>query len=86
MALPGQRMARVSGWTGAAVLAACVALTVTVPSSAASEARASAGPSGVQAKAAAIAAARASTCCCARSGYARHRYAVLTHTVSNKRS
>ena len=57
MALPGQRMARVSGWTGAAVLAACVALTVTAPSSAASEARASAGPSGVQAKAAAIAVA-----------------------------
>jgi D-alanyl-D-alanine carboxypeptidase (penicillin-binding protein 5/6) len=57
MALPGQRMARVSAWTGAAVLAACVTLTVTAPSSAASEARASAGPSGVQAKAAAIAVA-----------------------------
>ncbi len=62
MALHGQRTARVSGWAGAAVLAACVALTVTAPSSAAaskaaSEARASAGPGGVQAKAAAIAVA-----------------------------
>jgi serine-type D-Ala-D-Ala carboxypeptidase (penicillin-binding protein 5/6) len=57
MALRGPRMARVSGWAGAAVLAACVALTVTAPSSAASEARASAGPSGVQARAAAIAVA-----------------------------
>jgi serine-type D-Ala-D-Ala carboxypeptidase (penicillin-binding protein 5/6) len=57
MALRGQRMARVSGWASAAILAACVALTVTAPSSAASEARESAGPSGVQAKAAAIAVA-----------------------------
>jgi serine-type D-Ala-D-Ala carboxypeptidase (penicillin-binding protein 5/6) len=57
MALHGQRMARVSGWASAAILAACVALTVTAPSSAASEAHGSAGPSGVQAKAAAIAVA-----------------------------
>jgi serine-type D-Ala-D-Ala carboxypeptidase (penicillin-binding protein 5/6) len=41
-----------SGWIGTAVLAACVALTLTAPASAASQTR---GPSGVQAKAAAIA-------------------------------
>jgi serine-type D-Ala-D-Ala carboxypeptidase (penicillin-binding protein 5/6) len=58
MALHGRQMARVSGWAGAAALAACVALTVAAPSSAAaSEAHASPGPSGVQAKAAAIAVA-----------------------------
>jgi serine-type D-Ala-D-Ala carboxypeptidase (penicillin-binding protein 5/6) len=48
------RAVRVSGWAGTTVLAVCVALTVTAPASAA---RPSAGPSGVQAKAAAIAVA-----------------------------
>jgi serine-type D-Ala-D-Ala carboxypeptidase (penicillin-binding protein 5/6) len=58
MAMRAQRTARGFAWVGAAVLAACVALTVTAPSSAAaSEARTSAGPRGVQAKAAAIAVA-----------------------------
>jgi serine-type D-Ala-D-Ala carboxypeptidase (penicillin-binding protein 5/6) len=52
-----KRGARGGAWAGAAVLAACVALTATAPSSAASEARASAGPNGVQATAAAIAVA-----------------------------
>jgi serine-type D-Ala-D-Ala carboxypeptidase (penicillin-binding protein 5/6) len=62
MAARARRAARVSRWAGAAVLATCVALTVAAPSSAASEARASEarvnpGPSGVQAKAAAVAVA-----------------------------
>jgi D-alanyl-D-alanine carboxypeptidase (penicillin-binding protein 5/6) len=51
------RAVRVSRWTGAAVLAAGVALTVAAPPAAAGAARANAGPSGVQAKAAAIAVA-----------------------------
>jgi serine-type D-Ala-D-Ala carboxypeptidase (penicillin-binding protein 5/6) len=57
--LIAMRAVRGSGRVGAAILAACLALTVTAPSSAATEARASlhAGPSGVQAKAAAIAVA-----------------------------
>jgi len=46
------RAIRRSGWAAAVVLAACVTLTVTAPSSAASQTR---GPSGVQAKAAAVA-------------------------------
>jgi serine-type D-Ala-D-Ala carboxypeptidase (penicillin-binding protein 5/6) len=57
MALHGRQIARVSGWAGAAALAACVALTVAAPSSAASEAHTSGGPRGVQAEAAAIAVA-----------------------------
>jgi len=59
MAMRAQRAVRVSRWAGAAVLAACVALTLAAPSAAAGEAsaRASAGPRGVQAKAAAIAVA-----------------------------
>jgi len=57
MVARARRAARASGWVGAAVLAACVALAVTAPSSAASQARASAGPIGVQATAAAIAVA-----------------------------
>ena len=59
MVVRATRTARRSaaGTVAAAVLAACVTLTVTAPSSAASEASASAGPSGVQAKAAAIAVA-----------------------------
>ena len=69
MAVRAQRAVRVSRWAGAAVLAACVALTVAAPSAAAGEAaaretgapgagaRTSAGPSGVQARAAAIAVA-----------------------------
>jgi serine-type D-Ala-D-Ala carboxypeptidase (penicillin-binding protein 5/6) len=51
------RAVRVSRWTGAAVLAAGVALTVAAPPAAAGANRANAGPSGVQAKAAAIAVA-----------------------------
>ena len=51
------RAVRVSRWTGAAVLAAGVALTVAAPPAAAGATRANAGPSGVQAKAAAIAVA-----------------------------
>jgi len=54
MTARARRALRAAGWAGAAVLAACVTLTVAAP---ASEARASAGPSGVQAKAAAIAVA-----------------------------
>jgi serine-type D-Ala-D-Ala carboxypeptidase (penicillin-binding protein 5/6) len=57
MATCAARAVRVPGWVGGVVLAACVALTVTAPSSAASQARVSAAPSGVQAKAAAIAVA-----------------------------
>ena len=57
MAVRAERAARRSAWAGAAVLAACLTLGLTAPSSAASEARASAGPSGVQARAAAIAVA-----------------------------
>ena len=48
------RWTRVSRWAGAAVLAAGLALTVTAPSAAASDARPAAGPAGVQARAAAI--------------------------------
>ena len=44
-----------SRWAGAAALAACAALTVAAPSATASETHANAGPSGVRAKAAAIA-------------------------------
>jgi serine-type D-Ala-D-Ala carboxypeptidase (penicillin-binding protein 5/6) len=64
MATRAQRAVRTSGWVGAAFLAACLTLTVTAPPSAASDVRASdarasavTGPSGVQAKAAAIAVA-----------------------------
>jgi serine-type D-Ala-D-Ala carboxypeptidase (penicillin-binding protein 5/6) len=57
MAMRAQRAARVSRWVGAAVLAACVALTVAAPSAGASQTHAKAGPSGVRAKAAAIAVA-----------------------------
>ena len=57
MAVRARRAVRGSGWASAALLAACVALAVTAPSSAAGEVRASAGPRGVQAKAAAIAVA-----------------------------
>ena len=64
MAARAQRAVRTFGWVGMAILAACLALTVTAPPSAASDvraagARASAGtgPSGVLAKAAAIAVA-----------------------------
>ena len=49
------RAVRVSRWTGAAVLTAGVALTVAAPPAAAGATRAHSGPSGVQAKAAAIA-------------------------------
>jgi serine-type D-Ala-D-Ala carboxypeptidase (penicillin-binding protein 5/6) len=56
MAMRAQRTARGFAWAGAAVLAACMALAA--PSSAAaSETRTGAGPSGVQATAAAIAVA-----------------------------
>ena len=55
MAVLAQRAVRVSRWAGAAALAACAALTVAAPSSAASETHANAGPSGVRARAAAIA-------------------------------
>jgi len=51
------RAVRVSRWAGAAVLTACVALTVAARPAAASAAHANAGPAGVQAKAAAIAVA-----------------------------
>jgi D-alanyl-D-alanine carboxypeptidase (penicillin-binding protein 5/6) len=51
------RAVRASRWAGAAVLTACVALTVAAPPATASAARANAGPAGVQAKAAAIAVA-----------------------------
>ena len=51
------RAVRVSRWAGAAVLTACVALTVAARPAAASAAHANAGPVGVQAKAAAIAVA-----------------------------
>jgi D-alanyl-D-alanine carboxypeptidase (penicillin-binding protein 5/6) len=57
MAMRARRVIRRASWAGAAVLAASVALTVTAPSSAASQIRVGAGPSGVQAKAAAIAVA-----------------------------
>ena len=59
MAVRAQRAVRRSGWAGAAALAACLALAVTAPSAAAGEARAivARGPSGVQARAAAIAVA-----------------------------
>jgi len=64
MAARAQRAVRTSGWVGAAILAACLALTVTAPPSAASDVRAGAaragtvtGPSGVLARAAAIAVA-----------------------------
>jgi serine-type D-Ala-D-Ala carboxypeptidase (penicillin-binding protein 5/6) len=55
MAMRAQRAVRVSRWAGAAALAACAALTVAAPSAAASMTHANAGPSGVRAKAAAIA-------------------------------
>jgi D-alanyl-D-alanine carboxypeptidase (penicillin-binding protein 5/6) len=62
MAARAQRAVRASGWVGAAILAACLALTVTAPPSAASDVRAGAArasavtaPSGVLARAAAIA-------------------------------
>ena len=51
------RAVRVSRWAGAAVLTACVALTVVAPAAAASATHANAGPVGVRAKAAAIAVA-----------------------------
>ena len=58
MAARARRSVRVFRWAGTAVLAAGVALAVTAPSAAASDARPSAGgPVGVQAKAAAIAVA-----------------------------
>jgi D-alanyl-D-alanine carboxypeptidase (penicillin-binding protein 5/6) len=57
MAARARRWVRVSGRAGAVVLAASAALTVTVPTATASEARVSSGPSGVQAGAAAIAVA-----------------------------
>ena len=64
MAARAQRAVRASGWVGAAILAACLALTVTAPPCAASDVRAGAarasavtGPSGVLARAAAIAVA-----------------------------
>ena len=51
------RAVRVSRWAGAAVLTACVALTVAAPAAAAGATQANAGPVGVRAKAAAIAVA-----------------------------
>jgi len=51
------RAVRVSRWAGAAVLTACVALTVAAPAAAAGATHANAGPVGVRAKAAAIAVA-----------------------------
>ena len=59
MAAGAHQAVRRSGWAGAVFLAACVALTVTAPAATAGNARAGArsGPSGVQAKAAAIAVA-----------------------------
>ena len=58
MAMRARRAVRASGSACAAVLVACVALTATAPSSAASQARASvSGPSGVLARAAAVAVA-----------------------------
>jgi D-alanyl-D-alanine carboxypeptidase (penicillin-binding protein 5/6) len=51
------RAVRVSRWAGAAVLTACVALTVAAPAATASATHENAGPVGVQAKAAAIAVA-----------------------------
>ena len=55
MAMRAQRAVRVSRWAGAAALAACAALTVAAPSATASETHVNVGPSGVRAKAAAIA-------------------------------
>jgi serine-type D-Ala-D-Ala carboxypeptidase (penicillin-binding protein 5/6) len=59
--LMAPRAVRTSGWAGAAVLAASMTLTATAPSAAAGQAgpsaRASSGPRGVQARAAAIAVA-----------------------------
>jgi len=52
-----RRAVRVSRWAGAAVLTACVALTVAARPAAAGATNANAGPVGVQAKAAAIAVA-----------------------------
>jgi serine-type D-Ala-D-Ala carboxypeptidase (penicillin-binding protein 5/6) len=58
MAMRAKRAVRGCRWAGFAVLAACVALTATAPASEASaSAPANAGPSGVQARAAAIAVA-----------------------------
>ena len=58
MVARARRSVRVSRWAGTAVLAAGLALAVTAPSAAASDARpGTTGPAGVQAKAAAIAVA-----------------------------